>query len=210
MIQRPNEIRRSLSRRAAALSTVLLASLPLVGCNKEPKANQNGNQARPAPGEMIPASPNRPAFEFAAGLETEYPAVCSFVNEFLTICLNGDYPAYRKLVTKRREPEPRERFQAIYYSIKRVSIDGITLQHVHDLPEPTYLVKATVSLDPESRVAVRGSNRQIAILAFQENGEWRMAPAPAGLQPGRTGEGPATSSAPADAPTYPWESDGDY
>ena len=54
----------------------------------------------------------------------------------------------------------------------------------------------------------RGDNSRVAILVFEEEGELRMAPAPAEHQPDADEAG--ATSGPTTAPSYPWDADGDY
>lgn len=81
-------------------------------------------------------------------------------------------------------------------------------------PERTtiYVVTSTINFDPASKVDLRHHSRKVAILVFQEEGAWRMAPAPAQLQP-RERLSRASDSQPAEnaepIPDYPWEQDGD-
>ncbi|QOJ13382.1 MAG: hypothetical protein HRU75_01460 [Planctomycetia bacterium] len=194
--------------RGAVSAAALLALIALPACEREPTGGGTGMTAhgdRP----VIPPPATRPVYEFAPGLRSAHPEVCDFVTEFLNTCLAGDYNGYRRMVTRRREPETRQRFQAIYYAIRSVRIDDVATQSVRDLAEEAFLVTATVDFDPAARVAVRGSERRIALLIFREDGGWRMAPAPASLQPAREDElHPA--SAPTTAPSYPWDVGVDY
>lgn len=186
----------------------LFALSGLSGCERDPAGAGAGMTAhgdRP----VIPPPATRPVYEFAPGLRTAHPEACDFVTEFLNICLAGDYNGYRRMVTRRRDPETRERFQAIYYAIRSVRIDDVAPQSVRDLADEAFLVTATVDFDPAARVAVRGSERRIALLVFREDGAWRMAPAPASLQPARD-DGLQPASAPTSAPDYPWDVDVDY
>jgi hypothetical protein len=185
-----------------------LALSALLGCDRSeppvPTTAEQRDTIAPPPDEQ------RPMYTFAPGLREDYPAVCGFVKEFLETCLVGDYEGYRKLVSRSVNPESKERFQAIYYAIKSVVVETIEPLEVREVPSPAYSVIATVDFHPERKVSLRaGQNRDIAILVFQERGQWRMMPAPAELQPGH--KQPTTTSAPtASAPHYPWDEDGDY
>ena len=153
-----------------------------------------------------------PTFSFAAGLREEFPEAAGFVNEFLQTCLNGDYSGYRKLVSRRREPEGLDRFTVIYHAIRAVRVESIERIPVPQVSDAVYRVVTAAEFQPGSRVSLRARNRRVAILVFQENGHWRMAPAPAALQPDddpETAADPETTTAPA-APDYPWDDDGDH
>lgn len=175
---------------------------------------------RPAPGDRSkareketvapPATP--PQYTFAAGVRDAQPEVAAFVRTFLETCLAGDYTGYRKLVSRAREPESKERFQTVYYAIRTVIVESIEPIELRDVPRPTYLVISALDFDPDRKVALRGGKSRIAMLVFREEGDWRMVPAPSELQPQETAA-TATSSAPADtqpAAAYPWDEDGDY
>lgn len=163
-------------------------------------------------GDPVPALPaeQRPTYKFMPGLREEHPEVSGFVREFLETCLAGNYEDYRKLVSRSANPESKERFQAIYYAIKSVTVETIEAVELPGLPPPAYLVVSVVDFHPDRKVSVRaGANREIAILVFKEDERWRMVPAPAELQP--VEQLPATTSAPTtSAPHYPWDEDGDY
>jgi hypothetical protein len=78
--------------------------------------------------------------------------------------------------------------------------------------KPIYLVISTVTFNPDAKVKLRARSRSVAILVFEEDGAWRMAPAPAEMQP-RDSSGrrhmdtPESESEPI--PDYPWAQDGD-
>ncbi len=79
-------------------------------------------------------------------------------------------------------------------------------------PPPAYLVIAEADFVPgkEPVLRQRATERKVAILVLKEEGEWRIAVAPAEYQP-REDEPTTTASAPAEAPPdYPWDQDGDY
>jgi hypothetical protein len=91
-----------------------------------------------------------------------------------------------------------------------VTVETIEPIEVPRLPSPAYRVVSTVELDPQQQAKLRETQRQVAILVFKEGEDWRMAPAPAELQP-RSQPSPATTSAPTvSGPTYPWDEEGDY
>lgn len=191
-----------------ALVTAALALGCAVGCERSPSGSSEPPRQ---PREIIPPSERPPVYTFAPGLEREYPDTVAFVRSFLDICLAGDYTAYRGLVARSRQPEPRERFEAIYRAMRTVHITDIEPVVLRDLPSPAFRVVTAVEFDPEARVALRGANRDVAILIFREGDDWRMLPAPAGLQPGNEpAETEDSDAVSAPAVSYPWESDGDF
>lgn len=194
-------------RRCFVVAIVLVAAT-LAACDRSP-TDAKGTPQQPR--EMIKQSDKPPVYSFAPGLTRDYPEAAGFVQTFLDICLAGDYTAYRGLVARSRQPEPRERFEAIYHAMRTVKITEIEPVALRDLPSPAYRIVTEVEFDPESRVALRGANRDVAILIFHEEGEWRMLPAPAGLQPGeeKTPDDAADAATTQPVVEYPWEADGD-
>lgn len=78
---------------------------------------------------------------------------------------------------------------------------------------PAYRVVSSVTFSPQSKASLRHKSRSIAILVFEELGDWRMAPAPAELQPRDASRGESTDAEAAESqpsPDYPWEQDGDW
>jgi hypothetical protein len=186
----------------------LLAAWLTCGCERAPTETREPPRQ---PREIIPPSERPPVYTFAPGLERDYPEAAAFVRSFLDVCLAGDYTAYRGLVARSRQPEPRERFEAIYRAMRTVRIDEIEPIVLRDLPSPAFRVVTAVEFDPEARVALRGANRDIAILIFREGDDWRMLPAPAGLQPGdEPTDAEDDSLVASPVVDYPWEADGDF
>jgi hypothetical protein len=159
---------------------------------------------RPSPVEPPAALPQR---TFEAGLRSLHPEVFAFVNEFLEMCLAGDYAGYRLRVSRLTTPETRERFTLLYHSMQLVHVESIELldaARVPALPAPVYRVISRVEFKPDSRVTLRERNRKPAILVFKEEGEWRMMPAPPSLQPRDPDSQPATDEV-AEPTYYPWD-----
>jgi hypothetical protein len=185
----------------------LLALVPL-GCSRG-KDTPKGSSADKQAGHVEPTTP-KPEYDFAAGLEAQYPEIVGFVRQFLETALAGDYAGYRKLVARVADPESRARFESVLNAMKSLSIEAIEELEMSPIPPPTYLVTARAELLPEKRVTLRrGSNSRVAILVLQEEGEWRMMLAPSELQPSAETTQPATAPA-TTAPSYPWQQDGDY
>ena len=81
---------------------------------------------------------------------------------------------------------------------------------VPQVPSPAYRVLLSAELSAKHEARRGEKRRKLAIVVFQELGQWRMATAPAEYQP-RDEPPPATSSAPTtSAPAYPWDEEGDY
>lgn len=192
----------------------LLLAIGLLGfaiyAELPPFRGANTSEPAPRPEPVAPPA-SLPQRTFEPGLAERFPDVYAFVNEFLEICLAGDYASYRLRVSRITTPETRERFKAIYHGIKSVHVESIELldpARVPELPSPTYRIISRIEFQPDSRVTLRSRNRNPAILAFREGGEWRMMPAPASLQPREPDSQPAAASAPSDEPTYfPWDAE---
>jgi hypothetical protein len=158
----------------------------------------------------------RPEYSFAERLRDEYPEVVAFVQQFMETCLAGDYAAYRKLVSRRADPENRDRFQAVFNAISRLHVESIRVLNLPQVSEEVYLVVSKAEFHPETKARLRRKHDQIAILVLKEEGQWRMMPAPPQLQPTTTSapstDDPDAASAPTttSAPSYPWDQDGDF
>lgn len=177
-----------------------------IGCDK-PK-HSNAAQSQKSPQSAPASAPKRlPSYTFSVGVEAAQPEVAGFVRSFMETCLAGDYRGYRRLVSRFDAPETEGRFSAIYKAVLRA-----TIQSIEPLPERSdgradFLVITDIEFDPESNIAVRRKSRQVAMLVFKEEGAWRMARAPASLQPHPelAIEEDAPESAPASGPSYPWD-----
>lgn len=204
-------MQRTRHRRLALTATILAAGL--TACDRgdsdraKPPTSQNQGQDRVA----LPAQ--KPAYSFAAGLEEKRPEIVGFMRHFLETCLAGDYGAYRRLVARAADPESRSRFERVLNSLRSLAIESIEPVALQQLPPPVYLVvgKAELALDEKASHRRRSGTRHVAMLVFEEDGEWRTALAPAELQPGdepaTTTPAPTTTTS---APSYPWDEDGDY
>ncbi|MGE0479176.1 MAG: hypothetical protein AB7Q17_01770 [Phycisphaerae bacterium] len=201
------------SRGARFAATALLIALTTVGgCKRNAQTGAPPNAtASQQEQQFIPAPAEPPAYSFAPGVRESQREIAGFVQQFLEVCLAGDYTGYRRLASRSREPETKERFQAIYHAMRNVVVEQIEEVELREIPGPAYRVVASIELDPQAKVALRGSQRQIALLIIHEGGDWRMLPAPASLQPPKAGE-PQPPEEPEDppAPDYPWDEDGDY
>lgn len=196
---------------AWVLAGALVAGMGAAGCSRdEPRPDAARAEHREQSRERVAPPPEPPEYTIRRELRGSYPDVTTFVENFLATCLAGDYAGYRKLVSQRRTPESRERFQAVYYALRDVVVDRIEPIDLPHVPGPSYRVECDVSVRPDQPHAVKWQRRRIAILVLREEGEWRMVPAPSELQP-PLGDEPTPASAPATreaAPDYPWEDTG--
>lgn len=196
--------------RRVALFGTLLAALATVGpgCDRHtpPPATQ------PAPDAVAQAASSpRPTYSIDPALRRQYPRICTFVDAFLQTCLAGDYEGYRGFVSRYAEPEPPDRFQAVYDAVRSVRVVGIDpLERGGPEGQPAWRVVTQVTFDPDSTIHLRRRNNRFAILVFQEQGRWRMMPAPSRLQPrSQPASGPTTTAASQPLPDYPWDQDVD-
>ncbi|MCG3128452.1 MAG: hypothetical protein CHACPFDD_03341 [Phycisphaerae bacterium] len=196
-------------RTVALLTAAAVAVAPTIGgCEKRGDAPPPVQSSAETEARLIEPPPTLPTYEFAPDVEARYPDVAAFVKEFLATCLAGRYSEYRLMVSRRRNPESESRFRAIYHAIRSVVVQSIEAVEHEELPAPSYLVISRVELDPARRDALRVGSREIAILVFQEDGEWRMLPAPADLQPERPESQPASEPAvppAAPMPVFRWD-----
>jgi hypothetical protein len=191
-------------RHVGTHAALVLAALTLAafcGCSrKDPAQPKSASES-----DYVPPPPIKPDYSFADGLREKYPAPVAFVQQFLETCLAGDYAGYRLLSSRKREPESRERFTVIYHNIRGLHVELIEPCSVPELADEVYLIVCRVEFPPDSKVKLRRKTDRVAILAFKEEGEWRMLPAPAAMQPRSEATTPESTSAPASMPSYPWD-----
>lgn len=233
VIENQNRKRSHSRERADAMPrafvpVVLCVVLALPGCDKpdrpskKDRSRDGSSVAATAPATQT--TRKLPAYRFADdALVTRHPDVAAFVRNFLETCLTGDYAAYRKLVSRNEEPQSREKFDRVYSGLSNIDVELIEVlpeEKVKALPMPAgisptgpvYRVVSLVQFDPDANISLRYRSRKLAILAFEEDGHWRMRTAPSKMQPR---DERATDSQPADSqpaelvPDFPWELDGD-
>lgn len=182
-------------------------------CDRDDPAGDVSSSTRES--IRIQAEGPRPRYDLPIELRTAYPDAADFVDRFLTTCLAGDYTEYRRLVSRTRVPESRERFEAIYRGLESVrveSIEPIDADQMPELPAPAYMVVSRLKIREESRLGQRRMRDRIAIVAFVEGDDWRMIPAPASMQPENETETAAAPPTPAEAqfeePYFPWDEPG--
>jgi hypothetical protein len=190
---------------------VAVLACATAGCERgsSPAQRKSTTQAQD---QVEPLTP-KPEYVFAPGLEEQYPQVVGFLRRFMETSLAGDYAGYRRMVSRLADPESRARFENILNSLRTLTIESIEevdLATGATESPPAYRVVSRVEFLPHRKVALRrGDNSRIAILVFEEEGELRMAPAPAEHQPADEESGPASGPA-TTAPSYPWDADADY
>jgi hypothetical protein len=192
---------------ALALSAFLLA---LSGCSREDPADSEPLE----PTRVFVTPPAQPPrYELAADFNNQHPDVLEFVQRFLETCLAGDYSGYRELVSRAVTPLSQDRFVKVYHGIRLVTIESVAL-----LPksparsDDMYYVITRIAFDPDSKISLRRESERVAILVFREGNDWRMAPAPADLQPqdAKPADDDQADSNEPPLPDYPWDRDVDY
>lgn len=167
----------------------------------------------PPPSEIVPeervALPTQKSeYEFAVDLEEEYPEVVGFMRHFLETCLAGDYTGYRRLVTRRQDPESSARFERILHALRKLTVLDIQPADLPGYGDDCFVVTNEVQFHADNPVTERRGRRQrVAILVFKEEGAWRMGLAPSGLQPEDEPAPPPTTEPATTLPSYPWDED---
>jgi hypothetical protein len=198
----------SLRGGGAWIVTVACACL-LAGCERgdKPRKGSSGNQAQTQ--DQVEPRTAKPEYAFVPGVEEQYPQVAAFLRRFMETSLAGDYAGYRRMVSRLADPESRSRFETILNAMQKLTIESIEEVELPQVSGTAYRVVSRVEFLPHHKVTLRrGDNSQVAILVFEEEGELRMAPAPAEHQPAADEAG--STSGPTTAPSYPWDADGDY
>lgn len=191
------------------LPGAIVSAWLLSGCDrgKTPHKGAPSDTAQ-AQDQIEPLTP-KPEYAFAPGLEEQYPQVTDFLRRFMENSLAGDYAAYRRMVSRLADPESRLRFETILNALQKLTIESIEEVDLQQVSGSAYRIVSRVDFLPHHKVTLRrGDNSRVAILVFEEEGELRMAPAPAEHQPAPEEAGP--TSGPTTAPSYPWDVDGDY
>lgn len=189
---------------------VLVALFLIPYLTARPTGSADGAAGGVNRSDFVQLPTEAPRYEFPPGMEQRYPDAAGFLRQFLETCLAGDYAAYRRLVARRADPETRTRFERMLQSLRSLTVESIRTVELPDVAGPVYVVTSRVEFAAPAKGAQRREGtRRVAILVLNEDGEWRMALAPAHLQP--PGEETPAETAPATTtPSYPWQGDGDY
>lgn len=194
--------------RRFCLPAVMFLLLGALACDSSP--HPTSQRAQRESQSLVAPPAKLPNFTLAAGLREEHPDASAFVDEFLQTCLAGDYAGYRRFVSRYVTPESRERFTAIYHAVRAVRVESIKPIDAPRVSAGTsYLINCQVEFDPDSPVRRRHLDPELAILVFKEEGQWRMRPAPASMQPRKPAATEPASQPAASAPAYPWDEDVD-
>lgn len=192
--------------RAALLLCAACGWLTACGKPDEARSATRGGEDGAARDSVPTRLP--PAYSIDPALREMHPELCRFLDHFMAVCGAGDYARYRQLVGRSFEPESRERFEKIHLLLQRIHVEAVEPVSIPSLPAQTYRVVSTIELQSGERPRQRGGRRKLAILVFTEQGEFRMAPAPASMQP-RDEAGasqPAQSEpAPEAGLFFPWD-----
>jgi len=178
-----------------------------MSCDRQERSS-SGRESQEAASAFVRPAPVIPEYTFEEACRRQHPEIVDFLQQFLETCLAGDYGGYRRLSSRLREPETRERFEAVYHAIRSLHIDLIEPLALSGLPQPVYRVVCTADFHPDSRARLRRKSNRVAVLVIREQEQWRILPAPAEWQPDRD-EVPesAPASVPTSVPSYPWDRD---
>lgn len=188
-----------------AFASILLMSLLVTSaCKHKPAEATNG------PNALIPPPPVMPEYTVAPGLEAKQPQIVKFMNQFMQTCLAGDYDRYRDLVSRYENPESRERFQAIYHSLKQMEVSAIDTLPPNERASAAYLVTCGVEFREGSVMARRSKPvRRLAFMIVEEQGALRVRRAPAKLQPHERESATESQPASESQPSFPWDIEAD-
>ena len=148
--------------------------------------------------EEYPNAP-RPEVSFPARLRQQDLTLNAFIEHVLSICVRGDYDAYRQLFGTAYQPTREAQFKQVWEGVKSVEVTQV---HAGPEKEQRYYVLARVHL----RVLKKGrTERSVPVMVFKEGAEWRVGPAPQQVieQLRTLDTQPATASAPTSAPMTP-------
>jgi hypothetical protein len=118
-----------------------------------------------------------PVFEFPDEVRVRNEELNAFIDEFKRICEEGRYRDYRLAVSRMVEPFEKRRFDNIWHAIQAVRVRLIKrLPASLELPEPAYAI--LIFADLRDTYPTDKPRRIFTVLAFQEEGQWVVAPAP--------------------------------
>ena len=159
-----------------------------------------------------------PVFVFPDEVRVRNEELNAFIDEFKRICEEGRYRDYRLAVSRMVEPFEKRRFENIWHAVQAVQVRLIKrLPTSLELPEPAYAI--LIVADLRDTLPTDTPRRIFTLLAFEEEGQWVVAPAPmnvnramrvaAGLSAeeddpfAETGEGAAPDESPSAPATHP-------
>ena len=148
---------------------------------------------------------------FPDALKVDDDSVNRFVTHAMTVCASGRYEAFRLLWSAREEPLPRGEYERGWQAVQRIRVRLVQKIKLAGrkgeasnaaAPQVAYVVCAAVHLDTSLLAGRRKPDRNVVVLVLQEQGEWRLARAPAKVRKwvkarleasATTSDGPATT-----------------
>lgn len=125
------------------------------------------------PNAQNPAGKTPPKVTFAEGVRSGNAGLDDFIQNFIEVCLRGDYDQYRLCWTAYSPPISSSQFRTIWDMAEHIVITRIA-----SLPGKArgkaYLVKASATLNPRAKV----QHKDVELLVLWEDGKWVIAPAP--------------------------------
>ena len=118
-----------------------------------------------------------PVFVFPDEVRVRNEELNAFIDEFKRICEEGRYRDYRLAVSRMVEPFEKRRFENIWHAVQAVRVRLIKrLPASLELPEPAYAI--LIFADLRDTYPTDKPRRIFTVLAFEEEGQWVVAPAP--------------------------------
>ena len=147
------------------LALAVLLALGTGACERQAQPS-----AKPAP----PAPAGQSLIDFPSEVHADDPAVNQFIRRVISTCAEGDYERFRLLWAVRETPFPRQEFERGWKALKKVRVAALQKMK-HADGEYLYSLHVQVKLDE----SVPEPARDVVLLIVRENGQWRLARAPA-------------------------------
>ncbi len=173
-------IGRSQFRRTGKCA-VALVTMWVAGCDT---GEVDTRDARAA----AKSAPTKPVqvLTFPESIQVDDASVNAFVKEAMAACAKGAYDEFRLLWSSRQEPLQQDEFNAGWKAVLAInvrSLDLIRLAVKSDSGEEElrehYVFLAEVQFDPQHPAGRKEPTRQVVLLMGKEQGQWRLARAPA-------------------------------
>ena len=119
---------------------------------------------------------------FPDALRVADPSVNAFVERAMTSCGSGDYDSFRLLWSVREDPLPRGEYEQGWKAVQRIHIRALeemalapNLKLGRDDYETSYIILASILLDPSLRAGQQEPNREVVLQLVREQDAWRLA-----------------------------------
>ncbi|NLX13481.1 MAG: hypothetical protein GXY44_07490 [Phycisphaerales bacterium] len=142
-------------------------------CGREAAAPDETSIDQPAIIEQHPNAPH-PEIHFPHELKTEDHSLNQFVMRILEICYKGDYDGFRQLFGTKYTPTSKTNFESVWMRVGTIRVVRIE-RHPRKEPIECYLHAKIELREPDRQDR---TERNVVIMIFQEDGEWRLGTAP--------------------------------